>query len=137
MKKSKPITECANIFLGWFRDRAGPCLMANPTDYRISKILREHFGEKLEKLDTAEKDLKRVTREAERLSRYAANLRETIERMRLRKTLTIREVANLLQVDPQTIRKMIRRGQLKAQRIGRDWRVSRKSYEEFLEGRAL
>jgi len=42
------------------------------------------------------------------------------------------EVAEYLSVNVQTVRRWIRAGELRAYRIGRFWRVSRKQVEEFL-----
>jgi excisionase family DNA binding protein len=39
--------------------------------------------------------------------------------------LTIKEVAALLQLHPKTIGRLIKRGELPAQRIGRQWRMRR------------
>jgi excisionase family DNA binding protein len=38
-------------------------------------------------------------------------------------TYTVKEIANALKVDPETIRRHIRYGNIKAIKIGSDWRI--------------
>lgn len=47
--------------------------------------------------------------------------------------LTIDEVAALLKVDPSTVSRMIRRGEMKGVHIGRSVRVIRSDLAEFIE----
>lgn len=45
--------------------------------------------------------------------------------------LTVREAAELAKVNPASLRKWIRRGQLAAQKFGRDWRIRRAAIVGF------
>jgi excisionase family DNA binding protein len=47
--------------------------------------------------------------------------------------LTTKEVARRLKVTPQTVQRLIHRGELKASRVGRDWRIKPSAFEAFLE----
>ena len=47
-------------------------------------------------------------------------------------TLSTVEVAEKLGGTRQWIHKLIKRGELEAEKIGRDWRVSKKSVERYL-----
>jgi excisionase family DNA binding protein len=49
------------------------------------------------------------------------------------KFYTIPETAEALQVTPQTIRAYIKKGRIKAQRIGRPILITEKNLKEFLE----
>jgi len=49
--------------------------------------------------------------------------------------LTVEEVANRLRVHEDTVLRWIRAGRLKAYKIGRDYRIERTDYEEFLRQR--
>jgi len=49
--------------------------------------------------------------------------------------LTIREVADYLQVDEKTIRRWIATGDLNAFKLGRQWRVAEKELQNFLRER--
>jgi excisionase family DNA binding protein len=49
--------------------------------------------------------------------------------------LTTENVAELLQVDVETVRRYIRKGKLRAIKLGREYRVRRDDFEEFLEER--
>ena len=46
--------------------------------------------------------------------------------------LTIREVARYLKVVPMTVYRMIDRGDLKAVKVGRAWRIRREDLERYL-----
>lgn len=46
---------------------------------------------------------------------------------------TVAEVASVLRVSEQTVRTMIRRNELKASRVGRQWRINKKSFDEFVK----
>ena len=48
-------------------------------------------------------------------------------------TLTPQQIAEFLQIDPQTVWRMIKRGDLPAIKIGRIYRVMRKDFEDWLE----
>lgn len=50
-------------------------------------------------------------------------------------TLTPQQVADFLQVEPQTVWRMIRRGELPAFRVGRVYRITREDFEHWLEER--
>lgn len=49
--------------------------------------------------------------------------------------LSVEEVANLLKMDVETIRKWIRRKQLKAYKFGRDYRIRRDDFDKFVKER--
>ena len=46
--------------------------------------------------------------------------------------LTVQEAAELLKTSKQQVRKMIRSGVLPAVRVGREWRISSTSLENYL-----
>jgi excisionase family DNA binding protein len=50
-------------------------------------------------------------------------------------TLTPEEIADYLQVQPQTVWRMIRRGDLPAIRVGRVYRVQREDFDDWLKQR--
>jgi excisionase family DNA binding protein len=50
------------------------------------------------------------------------------------KLYTVQETAKLLEVTAQTIRKYIKEGKLKAQRVGRPFYIAESSIKEFLKG---
>jgi len=50
--------------------------------------------------------------------------------------LTVHEVADLLKMRESTVRAWIRDGELRAIKMGRDWRVAVKDLEAYLEGHA-
>ena len=52
--------------------------------------------------------------------------------MNLPPTLTVRQVAQLLQVEPRTIRRNIERGDIPAKKIGRVWRIPQSFVIEYL-----
>ena len=47
--------------------------------------------------------------------------------------LTVNQVAELLQVEPRTIRRNIERGDVPAKKIGRIWRIPRTFVLQFLQ----
>ncbi len=47
--------------------------------------------------------------------------------------LTVEEIANDLRVHVSTVRDWIKQKKLKAAKFGRDYRIKRKDYEEFIE----
>lgn len=49
-------------------------------------------------------------------------------------TLTPEQAADVLQLNPETIRRMIRRGELQAVQIGRRWRIPRAAIDRLLQG---
>lgn len=49
--------------------------------------------------------------------------------------LTTEDVAGLLQLDIETVRRYIREGKLRAIKIGGQYRIRREDFEEFLEER--
>jgi excisionase family DNA binding protein len=51
--------------------------------------------------------------------------------------LSVEEVAKNLKMDEETIRKWIRRRQLKAYKFGRDYRIRREDFETFVRERAV
>lgn len=50
------------------------------------------------------------------------------------KYYTVKEVADMLRVDPRTIRKAIDTGKLKASMVGREYRIAEKDLEKYLSG---
>ncbi len=52
------------------------------------------------------------------------------------KLLTPVDVANRLQVDERTVTQWLRKGQLRGFKVGKEWRVSVKDLEAFLEAGA-
>ncbi len=50
--------------------------------------------------------------------------------------LTVHEIAELLKMRESTVRAWIRDGELRAIKMGRDWRVAVKDLEAFMEGHA-
>ncbi len=50
-----------------------------------------------------------------------------------KKLLTATEVANHLQVNERTVTQWLRRGHLRGFKIGKEWRVSARDLENFLE----
>jgi excisionase family DNA binding protein len=51
--------------------------------------------------------------------------------------LSVEEVAKNLKMDEETVRKWIRRRQLKAYKFGRDYRIRREDFETFVRERAV
>jgi excisionase family DNA binding protein len=51
--------------------------------------------------------------------------------------LSVEEVAQILKMDEETVRRWIRNRQLKAYRFGRDLRIRRDDFEKFVKERAL
>ena len=51
--------------------------------------------------------------------------------------LTVAEVATLMRVSRMTVYRLIRRGQLKAIRVGRNYRVREDDLSEYLESQAV
>jgi excisionase family DNA binding protein len=51
--------------------------------------------------------------------------------------LSVEEVAQILKMDEETVRRWIRNRQLKAYRFGRDLRIRRDDFDKFVKERAL
>lgn len=51
--------------------------------------------------------------------------------------LSVEEVAQILKMDEETVRRWIRNRQLKAYRFGRDYRIRRDDFDRFVKDRAL
>lgn len=49
-------------------------------------------------------------------------------------TLTVPEVAEALQLHPQTVSRWLREGKLPGRKLGGEWRVSKQALERYLEG---
>jgi excisionase family DNA binding protein len=49
--------------------------------------------------------------------------------------LTIKEAAEVLRVNPRTVKSMIRRSELPARKVGSRWRISESGLAKWLEGR--
>jgi excisionase family DNA binding protein len=45
--------------------------------------------------------------------------------------LTVKQVSELLQVNPETVKRMIYRGEIQAVKVGSRWRISEKEVERF------
>ncbi|MFQ5342295.1 MAG: helix-turn-helix domain-containing protein [Anaerolineae bacterium] len=54
----------------------------------------------------------------------------TLPRERL---LTVEQVAEILQVHPQTVYGLLRAGHIRAAKVGRAWRVRPQAIDEYLE----
>ena len=50
--------------------------------------------------------------------------------------LTIHDVASNLNVDERTVRELIRKNELRAIKIGKEWRVTEKDLEAYVDGHA-
>lgn len=48
-------------------------------------------------------------------------------------TYTLDDLMDILKVSRRTLQNYIRKGTLKAFRVGNKWRVTKKQYEEFIE----
>jgi len=46
---------------------------------------------------------------------------------------TPEEIAEKLRVDPATVRRWLREGQVRGLKLGRQWRIEKAEYEAFLE----
>jgi excisionase family DNA binding protein len=55
----------------------------------------------------------------------------------LTRLLTVAEVASVMRVSRMTVYRLIRRGQLKAIRVGRNYRVRTDDLDEYLEAQAV
>ncbi len=53
----------------------------------------------------------------------------------MKTVLTLREVANYLNVHPDTIRRHIKRGEIPAFKIGNTWRFNKESIDEWRKER--
>jgi excisionase family DNA binding protein len=51
--------------------------------------------------------------------------------------LSVEEIAQILKMDEETVRRWIRNRQLKAYRFGRDLRIRRDDFDKFVKERAL
>lgn len=45
---------------------------------------------------------------------------------------TVEEVAKMLKISDQTVRALIRSGELPAKRVGRVWRIKKTDFEEYM-----
>lgn len=50
------------------------------------------------------------------------------------KFYAVNEVAEMLSVHPETIRRNLKSGKLKGYKVGKDWRVEESEIREFLTG---
>lgn len=50
------------------------------------------------------------------------------------RALTVKQAAEVLQADPNTVRDWLRRGRIPGRRIGRDWRISEDALNDWLKG---
>ena len=53
--------------------------------------------------------------------------------MLTRRFLTVKDIADLIQVGEATVRNWIRQGELNAVDVGREWRVAPRDLEDFIE----
>lgn len=51
--------------------------------------------------------------------------------------LSVEEIAQILKMDEETVRRWIRSKQLKGYRFGRDLRVRREDFDKFVQERAI
>lgn len=49
-------------------------------------------------------------------------------------TLTPEQAAEFLQVDPETVRRLLRAGRLPGAKIGQQWRIRRSDLDRYLAG---
>ena len=120
------------------------------------------FGRREERPETAAVFVRVPVEEAERLDRVAFRLRRpkreivaallsaletdagrlVLGRADVRpvpstdpdEVLTLEQLASLLQVDPDVVRGLARRGELPGRKVGREWRFSRRAVLEWLRG---
>jgi len=60
--------------------------------------------------------------------------KKCIEEYRMNvKFYTIEEVADILRVNPATVRKLIDTGELKATRVGRQYRISQEQLDDYIQ----
>ena len=57
----------------------------------------------------------------------------SIDERMLMRTYTIKQVAEVLQITPETTRELARDGRLTGSKIGRHWRFTDRDIEQFLE----
>ena len=55
----------------------------------------------------------------------------------LPETLTVDEVAAVLRISVQAVRRLLRRGELPGVRVGKLWRIPRSALEAFLSGHTV
>ncbi|MHB1133961.1 MAG: helix-turn-helix domain-containing protein [Chloroflexota bacterium] len=48
--------------------------------------------------------------------------------------LTVREVASLLRIGESTVHQLLRAGDLRGAKAGKNWRIARSAVEDFLRG---
>lgn len=51
--------------------------------------------------------------------------------------LTVEEVAEILKVNIDTVRRLLRQGELPGVKVGRHWRVEREALRAYLQGRQV
>ena len=56
--------------------------------------------------------------------------------MSLENLMTVKEVAALLRVSPQTLYKMLDQGEIPAVKVGSQWRFDRNRIRDWLEGQS-
>ena len=56
------------------------------------------------------------------------------EEEKARRPFTVREAATFLKVHIHTILKMVKEGNIKAVKIGREWRISQEEIDRLLRG---
>lgn len=49
---------------------------------------------------------------------------------------TVEEIAEILKLDAETIRRYLVKGNLKGSKIGRSWRITEEDLKEFIESRS-
>lgn len=48
--------------------------------------------------------------------------------------LTVEELAEALQMHPETVRDLLRKGHLPGKKVGKEWRTSQQQLEEYIRG---
>ncbi len=62
---------------------------------------------------------------------------DAIEQRSVARLMTVAEVASVMRVSRMTVYRLIRRAQLKAIRVGRNYRVRSTDLDEYLESQAV
>ena len=56
-----------------------------------------------------------------------------MDKLQEKEILTLSQGAELLQISTVTLRKLIQEGQIKARKVGREWRISRQILLDWVE----
>lgn len=66
----------------------------------------------------------------------ANNRIESVKQQRrscMEKLLTVKEVAEALQINPEIVRRKVRSGEMRAYKVGKGWRFAKEDIKKFLE----